>query len=181
MSQARIFLEKRAERGRKVSWYQMEEQHPPFHFSLVGSPISCTLSLYRGLKLCVYKTLEICSRYELWGGGNKICSKIWHIHKTATNDPSLELYRDRLLYASVFQKQFDLELKLKVKLGSFWGQGENWWGQNHRKQNRFCYPHPIIRIYFRFLMFLYLHNFRHLYKLNVQGIRLPTSRKWNRE
>ena len=80
------------------------------------------------------KTLEICSKYELWGGGNKICSKIWHMQQTATNDPSLELYRDRLLYASVFLKQFDLEHKLKVKSGPFWGQGENWWGKNHWKK-----------------------------------------------
>ena len=58
MSQARIFLEKRAERGRKVSWYQMKEQHPPFNFLLVGSLISCTLSLYRGLKLCVSKIAD---------------------------------------------------------------------------------------------------------------------------
>ena len=28
-------------------------------------------------------------------------------------------------------------------------------------------------------MFLYIHNFRPLYKLNVQEIRLPTGRKWN--
>ena len=42
-----------------------------------------------------------------------------HIQQTATYDPSLELYRDRLLYASVFQKGFDLEHKLKVKSGSF--------------------------------------------------------------
>ena len=41
------------------------------------------------------------------------------------------------------------------------------------------YPHPIIRIYYRFLMFIYTHNFRPLYKPNVQEIRQPTSRKWN--
>ena len=58
MSQARIFLEKRAERGRMVSWYQMKEQHPSFHVLLVSNLIACTLSLYRGLKLCVSKMAD---------------------------------------------------------------------------------------------------------------------------
>ena len=53
-----IFGVLRAERWRKVSWYQMKEQHPPFNFLLVGSLISCTLSLYRGLKLCVSKMAD---------------------------------------------------------------------------------------------------------------------------
>ena len=53
-----IFGVLRAERWRKVSWYQIKEQHPPFNFLLVGSLISCTLSVYRGLKMCVSKMAD---------------------------------------------------------------------------------------------------------------------------
>ena len=66
-----------------IQLHNIKEPYSLFHFLLVGNLIACTLSLYRGMKLCVYKTLEICSKYELWGGGgggggggNKICSKI---------------------------------------------------------------------------------------------------------
>ena len=129
-----IFGVMRAERWRKVSWYQMKEQHPPFNFLLVSSFISCTLSLYRGLKLCVSKMADFQNIRDEWGRGNKIHHKFRTKQLTVTNDPLLHLPKIRLLNKTKQVSKFDLEHKLKVKSGSFWGQGENWWGQNHQKK-----------------------------------------------
>ena len=43
----------------------------------------------------------------------------------------------------------------------------------------FSYVLWLIRIHYRFLMFVYTHSCRPLFKLHVQAIRLPTSRKRN--
>ena len=41
-----------------IQFHNIKEPYSPFHFLLVGSLIACTLSLYIGLKLCIYKNIR---------------------------------------------------------------------------------------------------------------------------
>ena len=41
-----------------IQLHNIKERYSPFHFLLVDSLIACTLNLYRGLKLCVYKSIR---------------------------------------------------------------------------------------------------------------------------
>ena len=41
-----------------IQLHNIKEPYSPFHFLLVGSLIACTLSLYIGLKLCIYKNIR---------------------------------------------------------------------------------------------------------------------------
>ena len=40
-----------------IQLHNIKEPYSLFHFLLVGSLIACTLSLSRGLKLCIYKNI----------------------------------------------------------------------------------------------------------------------------
>ena len=40
-----------------IQLHDIKEPYSPFHFLLVGSLIACMLSLYRGLKFCIYKNI----------------------------------------------------------------------------------------------------------------------------
>ena len=40
-----------------IQLHDIKEPYSPFHFLLVGSLIACKLSLYRDLKLCIYKNI----------------------------------------------------------------------------------------------------------------------------